>query len=128
MQPSTDDLARQPSSSTSPHCSLVIATLRDDGDLEPCLASLVKQQDAPTFEVIVVDQNGDDRLVGVIARFAGRLDIRHEQVDFRSATRARNLGARLARGIWLGFPDDDCQLLADALGEVQRLSNDPLTR
>ena len=125
MQRSPDDVARQPS---APHCSLVIATLHDDGELEPCLASLVKQENAPTLEVIVVDQNGDDRLVEVIARFAGLLDIRHEQVDFRSATRARNLGARLARGIWLGFPDDDCQLLSDALGEVQRLSNDPLTQ
>ncbi|PZP25232.1 glycosyltransferase family 2 protein [Pseudomonas kuykendallii] len=125
MQRSPDGVARQPS---APHCSLVIATLHDDGELEPCLASLVKQENAPTFEVIVVDQNGDDRLVEVIARFAGLLDIRHEQVDFRSATRARNLGARLARGIWLGFPDDDCQLLSDALGEVRRLSNDPQTQ
>ncbi len=128
MQLSPDGVARQPASSSAPHCSLVIATLHDDGDLALCLASLAKQQDAPPFEVIVVDQNGDDRLVEVVARFAECLDIRHERVAFRSATRARNLGARLARGTWLGFPDDDCQLLADALGEVQRISGDPLTQ
>lgn len=113
------------SATGQPLVSLVIATLHDDGELALCLASLAKQENAPAFDVIVVDQNGDDRLIEVISRFADCLHIHHEQVDFRSATRARNLGAGLARGIWLGFPDDDCQLLTDALSEVQRIANDP---
>lgn len=108
-----------------PHVSIIIATLHDDGELGLCLASLAGQENAPAFEVIVVDQNGDDRLIEVIAGFADTLAIRHEQVDFRSATRARNLGARLARGEWLSFPDDDCQLHANALSEVQRIASDP---
>lgn len=110
---------------SAPEFSLVIATLQDDGELALCLSSLMRQQHAPAFEVIVVDQNGDDRLVEVIGRFSTDLIIRHEQVDFRSATRARNLGARLARGTWLGFPDDDCQLFADALYETQQVAGDP---
>ena len=108
-----------------PIVSLIIATLHDDGELALCLASLAKQVNAPAFDVIVVDQNGDDRLIEVVSRFADCLHIRHERVDFRSATRARNLGAGLARGGWLSFPDDDCQLLVDALSEVQRIASDP---
>lgn len=107
------------------HSSLVIATLQDDGDLAHCLASLVEQQDAPPFEVIIVDQNGDDRLVPLLASFADRLVIVHEQVAFRGANRARNIGARLARGRWLGFPDDDCRLLPDALRELVRMTAQP---
>ncbi|MCQ4296209.1 glycosyltransferase [Pseudomonas stutzeri] len=105
--------------------SLIIATLHDDGDLALCLASLVGQVDAPMFEVIVVDQNGDDRLLEVVDQFSGQLLITHERVSFRGASRARNLGGRLARGIWLGFPDDDCRLLPNALSEVSRVARDP---
>lgn len=108
--------------------SLIIATLHDDGDLALCLESLAGQLNAPAFEVVVVDQNGDDRLLDTIARFSGRLAIIHERVSFRGASRARNLGARLARGSWLGFPDDDCQLLPDALSEVRRVARDPQVR
>lgn len=75
--------------------------------------------------MIVVDQNGDDRLVGLLAAFSERLDIVHRRVDFRNASRARNLGASLARGDWLGFPDDDCELLPDTLQSVELLSRDP---
>jgi hypothetical protein len=40
-------------------CSLVIATPHDGGSHETCVASLV--------EVMVVDQNGDDRIVALPA-------------------------------------------------------------
>jgi glycosyltransferase involved in cell wall biosynthesis len=106
--------------------SLVIATLDDDGDLALCLDSLAQQQNMPAFEVIIVDQNGDDHLSAVVQSFASRLSIQHERVDFRGASRARNFGARIARGKWLGFPDDDCQLLPDALHQVERRAIDPL--
>lgn len=105
--------------------SLVIATLHDDGELQQCLQSLTRLQDTPRFEVIIVDQNGDERLLEVVASFTDLLYIQHLRVDFRGANRARNLGAGLARGLWLGFPDDDCQLFPDALVEVARLAADP---
>lgn len=108
----------EPNPALVPYISLIIATLDDQGDLALCLASLVEQTGAPRFEVIIVDQNGDDRLVGLVAAFADRLTLVHLQVDFRNACRARNLGARRARGSWLGFPDDDCRLVPATLGEV----------
>lgn len=105
--------------------SLIIATLHDDGELQQCLESLTCLQDAPPFEVIIVDQNGDERLLDVVASFSSALSVQHQRVDFRGANRARNLGAELARGNWLSFPDDDCQLFPDALHEVMKLAADP---
>lgn len=102
----------------APFLSLVVATLGTIDVLEPLLQSLTEQQGAPAFEVIVVDQNGDDRLVPIVNRFRDRLSIIHERVDFRGASRARNHGAGLARGQWLGFPDDDCRLYPDALCQM----------
>ena len=111
--------------------SFVIATLDDDGDLAHCLQSLaqllpVQGQDG--FEVIVVDQNPDDRLRGLLAHHAQWLRIRHLQVDFRGASRARNLGAREALGAWVAFPDDDCRLLPDLLQQVAHVTEDPGVR
>lgn len=101
--------------------TLVIATLGDRGTLEACLRSLCDQKGAPAFEVIVIDQNGDDHVAAVVAGFASRLAIRHERVGFRGASKARNHGAGLARGTWLGFPDDDCELLPDTLAQFDRV-------
>lgn len=111
-----------------PLVSLVIATLGEARTLAACLASLVEQREAPPFEVIVVDQNGDDRLDAVVQGYADRLDILHARVAFRAASRARNHGARLARGRWLGFPDDDCRLLPDALQQAARSATEPGVR
>lgn len=108
--------------------SLIIATLEDDGDLEHCLASLAALEPSPPFEVIVVDQNGDERLVDLLSRFAGQLHIIHERVDFRGVSRARNYGAKRAGGEWLAFPDDDCGYLPGTLNEVERIAADPRIR
>lgn len=96
--------------------SLIIATLDDDGDLAACLASAEALADpGGGFELVIVDQNPDDRLAALVGRYSGRLPIVYRRVDFRGANRARNLGAGLARGQWLGFPDDDCRFLPDTL-------------
>jgi glycosyltransferase involved in cell wall biosynthesis len=107
---------------------LIIATLDDGGDLGRCLERLAGFAKDPPFEVIVVDQNDDEQLAPVLAAFAGRLELVHRRVAFRGASRARNVGAAAARGHWLGFPDDDCQLLPDTLAQVERLAADPCVR
>lgn len=104
--------------------SLVIATLQDEGELENCLASLVHLEASPSFEIIVVDQNEDNHLLTVVNRFVNQLDIALIRVDFVGASRARNVGARAARGEWIGFPDDDCLFFPNTLLEVERLASD----
>ena len=106
--------------------SLVVATVGDGDELDALLASLVATGPGPHFELVIVDQNEDDRLAATIARHSKALAIRHERVTFRGASRARNHGARLARGAWLGFPDDDCVFLDDTLACVERVARDPM--
>ena len=85
--------------------SLIVATVNRVAELERLLASL-DQQSYADFEVIVIDQNGDDRLVPVLAAHRD-LRVRHLRSE-SGAGRARNVGLRVATGAIIAFPDDDC--------------------
>ncbi|KQZ15501.1 hypothetical protein ASD44_16635 [Mesorhizobium sp. Root554] len=97
--------------------SMVVATLGRSDELSPLLQSLCGQS-RRDFEVIVVDQNPDDRLVPVLASKGAELNIVHLRTDRHGVCRARNLGAAHARGEWLLFPDDDCWYPDDFLGRL----------
>ena len=100
-----------------PRISLIVATRGRDADLAVLLDSLLAQGRAD-FEVIVVDQNGDDRLVPILARVAERLPVIHLRSGRAHANHARNLGLRHTRGAIVAFPDDDCILPAGVLDRV----------
>ncbi|MFZ4407474.1 MAG: glycosyltransferase family 2 protein [Paracraurococcus sp.] len=99
--------------------SLIVATRGRDRELAELFESLAAQGHA-ALEVIIVDQNADDRLTPVIAAWRDRLALRWERTTRAHANHARNLGLALARGAVVGFPDDDCSfppgLLARVLG------------
>jgi glycosyltransferase involved in cell wall biosynthesis len=87
--------------------SLIVATRGRTGEVGAFLDSLAAQGRADA-EVIVADQNGDDRLSTVVARVADRLPLLWLRSDRANACHARNLGLSRARGEVVGFPDDDC--------------------
>jgi glycosyltransferase involved in cell wall biosynthesis len=89
--------------------SLIVATRGRSAELATLFDSLLVQAVAP-IEVIVVDQNSDDRLVPVLERFRDRLALRHLRSTIANANNARNLGLRYATGAIVCFPDDDCWL------------------
>jgi len=95
--------------------SLIVATVDRTNELERLLASL----DAQTFkdlEVIVVDQNCDDRLVPVLRTHEG-LRIRRLHSE-RGLSRARNVALPAAHGDVIALPDDDCWYPDDLLAAV----------
>lgn len=100
--------------------SLVVPTLGRVDELHALLVSLTRQS-LTTFEVIIVDQNGDDRLAPVLARFTDRLDITHLRSPIRQCNHARNLGASRAVGDIVTFPDDDCIYTDNVLQHVNDL-------
>lgn len=100
--------------------SLVVATLGRCDELGRLFGSLATQT-LKDFEIIVVDQNGDDRVLGPIAQYRDVLDIVHVRTPKKGVCRARNLGASKARGEWLMFPDDDCWYPADLAARYGRL-------
>lgn len=110
--------------------SMVVATLGRTGELDRLFRSL-EAQTAQGFEVLVIDQNDDDRLVGLIAEWSGRLPLRHLRTPGeRGLSRARNRGWPEARGAVLLFPDDDCwypdTFVADALALMATHGSDVL--
>jgi glycosyltransferase involved in cell wall biosynthesis len=95
--------------------SLIVATLNRVAELERLLLSL-EEQSCQDFEVLVVDQNTDDRLIPVLAR-RPRLQIQHLHSE-RGLSRSRNVGLRAASGNLIAIPDDDCWYPPDLLAAV----------
>lgn len=98
--------AASPSPSYAPSISLIIATYGRMDTLDRLLASIARQQ-WPDLECILVDQNEDDRLCPVLARWQADLPLRVLRLP-PHLSRARNAGLDQARGEIIAFPDDDC--------------------
>lgn len=103
-----------------PRFSLIVATLGRDAELGHLLDSVLAQG-RDDVEVIVVDQNADDRLVPVLAPFRGRIPLLHLRTPRPHANAARNLGLARAHGDLVAFPDDDCLLPPGVLDRVDRV-------
>lgn len=95
--------------------SLIVATVNRVAELDRLLSSL-EDQGYRDFEVIVVDQNPDHRLVPLLSSHA-RLVIQHLRSE-RGLSRARNAGLRVAKGDIIAIPDDDCWYPRDLLASV----------
>lgn len=100
----------------APLFSLVVATVGRTEPLRDLLRSLALES-VKDFEVIVVDQNSDDRIAEILREFKDTFFIRHVRSG-QGLSRARNVGIRLARGEILAFPDDDCQYTGTTLETV----------
>jgi glycosyltransferase involved in cell wall biosynthesis len=103
---------------TKPFFSFVIATMHREIELERCLASFL-QDTADDFEIVIVDQNADDRALRIVERFRDRLRLVHLRRSVAGASSARNTGAEAAQGEWIGFPDDDATLRPDTLQQLR---------
>jgi glycosyltransferase involved in cell wall biosynthesis len=90
-----------------PEISLVVPTINRVEELDRLFNSLCEQTFSD-FDVVVVDQNNDNRVNPIIAKYSDKLQIAHIQTPSRGAARARNLGAKNCSGKIVGFPDDDC--------------------
>jgi len=99
--------------------SLIVSTKGRVAEIGALFDSLLAEP-GTEFEVILVDQNGDDRLAALAAEYAPRLALRHLRSERAHANAGRNLGLRHARGDLVGFPDDDCVFPAGALAQVRR--------
>ena len=98
--------------------SLVLGTVERTHDLEEHLASL-DAQTYRSFELIVVDQNKDERLAPILAPYAECFPILHLRSE-PGLTRAKNLGLKRVTGDIIGFPDDNYRFPPDLLDRVAR--------
>jgi glycosyltransferase involved in cell wall biosynthesis len=110
-----------------PRFSLIVATIGRTSEFSVLLESLAKQE-MRSFELIVVDQNPDDRLSALLDKWTSMIAgvatsgeipslVKHLRCP-PGVSRARNVGLRHSTGDILAFPDDDCWYLSDTLKNV----------
>lgn len=97
--------------------SLIVATLGRTTELADLLASIV-DQDRGDVELIIADQNDDDRVLPLLERLPGHLPVRHLHLNEKNVSAARNAGLAISSGEIIAFPDDDCWYPAHLLDRV----------
>lgn len=99
-----------------PFFSIIIPTYNRPERLFICLQSLARL-DYPRdrFEVIVVDDGSEMSLENVVETFKEQLDLTLLSQPNAGPATARNAGAKLAKGEFLAFTDDDCTPAPDWL-------------
>jgi len=101
-----------------PRISLILATVGRVDSVERFLLSVVAQT-YPNLEVLVADQNGDDRLTSLIGSLGAHVHIRHLRTP-RGLSRSRNVALRHITGDIVAFPDDDAVYPPELLHSLAR--------
>lgn len=101
--------------------SVVVCTFNRADFLAKCLASLFKQENAPSFEIVVVDNNSTDATSKVVPEASAHTDIPIQYVflEEMGLSRARNAGIRAAHGSIVAFIDDDAVAMPDWVKEIE---------
>lgn len=102
---------------TVPVVSVIIACYNVTKTLPLQLEALSRQEDAPSFEVILSDNGSDDDLMALADDWADRLDLHYVwSGQIRGAAYARNVGMSIAKADkWL-FCDADDVVAPDWVG------------
>jgi len=100
--------------------SIIVPTYNRPNQIRDCVSSLA-ELDYPKerFEVIIVDDGGDEPLDDLCREIEGRNNFTLIRKDNGGPASARNAGAEAARGKWLAFTDDDCRPASDWLTKLE---------
>jgi glycosyltransferase involved in cell wall biosynthesis len=71
------------------------------------------------FEIIIVDQNKDERAYDIYQQFRDCIDIKYIKSDRKGLSLNRNIGLEICNGDIIAFPDDDCEYEIDTLENVK---------
>ena len=97
--------------------SLIVPTLGRTAEAEKLFASLVDQKRSD-LELIVVDQNDDDRMLPLLQNLPESITVLHVRQNEKNVSAARNAGMDAASGAIIAFPDDDCWYPSGLLAQV----------
>jgi glycosyltransferase involved in cell wall biosynthesis len=98
--------------------SLILATLNRIQQVDEFLNSLL-QQTHTNFEVIMIDQNDDDRLTFLVKKYNKHFLVKHVRSE-KGLSKARNIGLAYVSGDIVAFPDDDCIYPPELLANIKR--------
>jgi glycosyltransferase involved in cell wall biosynthesis len=97
--------------------SLILATIDRYEELQRFLAALLAQTHLD-YELILIDQNIDDRVERSLAPFRDQFSILYIKTQTCGLSHARNLGLPHVSGDIVAFPDDDCWYPPQLLSQV----------
>ncbi len=97
--------------------SLIFCTIHRTDEPADFLKSLASQGNSFRIQLIVVDQNSDNRLDEILAPYHELFHIEHLHCK-PGLSKARNAGLEKAAGKIVAFPDDDCTYPPDLLKNV----------
>ncbi|WP_162596042.1 glycosyltransferase family A protein [Bacillus sp. CGMCC 1.16541] len=101
--------------------SLILCTVNRTDFLESFLECLCKQE-YKDFELILVDQNLDDRVNKIVDSFKEYYKIKHIKSE-KGLSKARNIGLKHVEGDIIAFPDDDCIYSENMLEKINDFFN-----
>lgn len=96
-----------------------MATLGRDKEIVAFCKSLASQSQK-NYELIIVDQNDDDRVIPIVEEFKTQFPITHIRSSQKGLSHNRNIGLQYAHGDIIAFPDDDCEYKTDTLEFVYK--------
>jgi len=100
----------------NPRVSIIIPTFNSEKTLAFCLQS-IKNQTYPNIETIIVDSFSQDKTIQIAKQFHTKILLTKTE---RSA--ARNLGAKVSKGVFVFFVDSDMELSPMVVEECVKLS------
>jgi glycosyltransferase involved in cell wall biosynthesis len=104
-----------------PDYSIVVPTYRRRDALARCLQAIEALRfPRERFEVVIVDDGSPNPAADLVASLDRSLQARLVLAPHAGPATARNTGARLARGRYLVFTDDDCMPREDWLSSIDR--------
>lgn len=104
--------------------SLILCTYGRTEELNNFLNSLIIQT-WKNFEIIIVDQNEDNRVKQILKPWFLQFPIIYLR-SLRGLSVARNIGLKHAKGDIIGFPDDDCWYFSNTLETVKKYFDEHL--
>jgi len=105
----------------TPFFSVIIAAYNDWLPLAECLKSLQQQTDAPSFEVVVIDDGSREAAPEFICNWSRLYPLRIARQAHAGISAARNRGVQMSTGSTLIFVDADCRFEIGCLARLGSL-------
>ncbi|HXR75551.1 MAG TPA: glycosyltransferase family A protein [Bryobacteraceae bacterium] len=104
-----------------PEVSVVISTYNRADSLLAAVSSVLVQDPAPAYELIVVDNNCADETAERIQQLARRDErLRYVFEPRQGVSHGRNAGVAAARGSIIAFTDDDVSVESNWIAEIRK--------
>jgi cellulose synthase/poly-beta-1,6-N-acetylglucosamine synthase-like glycosyltransferase len=104
--------------------TIIIPVYNAGKTIQTCLESLVNQKTSRKYEIIFIDDGSEDNSLNIMNSMKNKGDISVISQSNSGPAKARNVGAKLAKGDILVFTDSDCELDVYWLEEMTKPFDD----